>query len=403
VYLIRGTDLFEIDEVAEEIWDRCDGTRRAPSLIAELRQSLSQLAPVQLLEITVRSLSTMADSGLIELLPQASPSAPRPRGDSEARDEGDYLAAASLQLHSAVRPPRALSESPRKLMYYSVDTYFRESWEDILEQWPDPLASGLSRLASIVFKPEAVVGRRIEPALVYLRENGFRPVACVPFTYSRHTVREAWRYQFNIATRQRMAIVDLLETATESLFVMLLDDAADVASIGAPRLSALKGSSCEVPASHHLRTYLNMRSTLLNFVHTADDAADVVREIGVFFGPAERRELVAEAMRCKDRTDHVLMNAQRLYDAYAAHDLSFEHSIVRARSSCRMHASGEDDDGILAEIERRLAQLEAGRRADWQELFALFERLGGAVDRWDRIVVGAAVTEPNLLGLRPLV
>ena len=103
-----------------------------------------------------------------------------------------------------------------------------------------------------MYNPDALVGRRIAPCLRLLLVHGFRVLSGAVFTYNRHLIRETWRYQFNLATPDRIAVVDTLLPATPSLLVVLRDERAGGDPPAAVRLGDLKGPSepsCAGPVS----------------------------------------------------------------------------------------------------------------------------------------------------------
>ena len=62
------------------------------------------------------------------------------------------------------------------------------------------------------------------------------------------------------------------------------------------RLSNLKGGpDAATRGAGSLRSALRSANRLFTFVHTADEPADIVRELAVFFDRDERRRLLAEA------------------------------------------------------------------------------------------------------------
>lgn len=320
------------------------------------------------------------------------------------------LAAEPAKSYGPLRVPEGLSASPLKRELFAVDTYFRETWDDIRDAWSEERAvAEARRLAFMVFKPDAIVGRRILPALDFLAEHGFRPASYATFRYTRHTIREAWRYQFNIASRQRIAIVDILLPTTDSLFVLLRDEAGDGRVSAAERLTDLKGSTKQAEQlPHHLRSRLRSTAPLLNFVHTSDEPADVVRELGVYFDVPQRLKIIADVEGRADRHDEVSSFAEQLYERVPAHDLNLQATVKRIEDLCRPRAEADGDDRsrraapVLREILADCEQLRNGHEIDWQVLFARFEAIGLEVPLWDRIVVATEMTRCDIPGALPV-
>ena len=70
-----------------------------------------------------------------------------------------------------------LTRLSEKAAYFSLDTYFRQTLADLQAAWGEELAGQIRPLASILFRPDAVVGRRIPACLAFLVGHGFAPIA----------------------------------------------------------------------------------------------------------------------------------------------------------------------------------------------------------------------------------
>jgi hypothetical protein len=303
-----------------------------------------------------------------------------------------------------LRLPDGLTVSTRKRELYAVDTYFRECWDDLLDAWGDSAVARVRRLACVVFKPDAIVGRRVLPAMEFLVERGFRPVGCTTFRYSRHTIREAWRYQFNVASRERIAIVDILLPSTESLFV-LVEYAPPNSSLSASEhLTALKGSTRRAEQrADELRARLCSTAPLLNFVHTGDEPADVVRELGVYFDASQRCPIIRDVESSEDRYPQVQTVIRDLYRRIAAHDLDLAASVSRIENACRLHnESGKSEALAHQAIMDDCMRIRNHGEVDWQRLFRRFDAVGLEIEQWDKIVVATELTRCDIPGAEPV-
>ncbi|MFD5326756.1 nucleoside-diphosphate kinase [Streptomyces sp. NPDC127092] len=174
----------------------------------------------------------------------------------------------------------SLTRDPEKAEAYRRDPYMREALASLA---PALGTDALHRHTFVVLKPDAVAGRRCEPILDILRSLGWHPVAATTVRFDPLLVRELWRYQFNAASEQRIALVDPLLSSGPALLVLLedRDGARDLpASV---RLTVAKGSADPSAArSGDLRTRIGRVNGLFNFMHTADEPADVARELQLF-------------------------------------------------------------------------------------------------------------------------
>jgi hypothetical protein len=186
---------------------------------------------------------------------------------------------------------RTLTTQPEKFRLFTHDSAFRESWRAALAQLGPDAAWYFQRLGVLTVKPDALLSGRLPECLEFLAGHGFVPVQAVSFAYTRAMTRELWRYQWNIATLDRLSLSDLLHQRQQSITLVL----ADVTGGPIPassRLATLKGSA--FPAARedwHLRTILGAPNRLMVLVHCPDEPIDIVRELGVAFSPEQVRRL----------------------------------------------------------------------------------------------------------------
>lgn len=172
---------------------------------------------------------------------------------------------------------------------YERDTYFLEAIAD----WPEHEEP--ASLALLLVKPEAFVGGRLEAILDFLAENHFTTLAWREVTFTRHLCRALWLHEWWHASLTRMVLVEALMQAGPSVVLILEDADAAMNHSGSSRLQALKGPT--IPShrrSHQLRARLDSPSMMLNFVHTADGSAELLREVAVLFAADERPELFSD-------------------------------------------------------------------------------------------------------------
>jgi len=283
---------------------------------------------------------------------------------------------------AAVEVGEQLTLLPDKRRLFAIDTYFREAYTEL-----GSAETELRHAAVVVFKPDALAGRRIAPCLELLRAHGFRPVAARTFTYDRLLIRETWRYQFNVASDDRIDVVDLLLTAAPSLMTLLWDERPVGGCPASVRLGALKGPSDPALRSPgQLRYELGVVTALFNFIHTPDEPADVVRDLGLLLDRADRRRLVDELRARRDRASELRELVAALERAQPPHDLDCERSLERLRRS--------PDPAV-----QRAAAVVTRDRARWRELLPLLSR----IDRWDLLSIATACIECNVPGLQPVV
>ena len=280
-----------------------------------------------------------------------------------------------------------ISADPAKLERYAKDIAFREAWTDLAACWGDEAEEILSRRAFVLFKPEAVLSRRLEEAVGELERHGFAPVLWRLVRLDRNLVRAVWRYELAEAPLATLAAVDIVATAGVCLLVGLRDDRPEPGRYASSRLASLKGPTRQAERRPgQIRYRLRNPALLLNFLHTPDEPADAVRELGALFAADERLELFRELR--------------------AARDVSLEPAFAAAYAETPPHALDLDASlELLArehdapEAEAITALLRGGGGAGEERVIGLIRWLDTQAVRLPR--PDRAVLAAHLLGLLP--
>jgi hypothetical protein len=193
---------------------------------------------------------------------------------------------------------RALTSVPRKFELFARESYFRESWQAAVDEFDDALLPVLHRVAVLTLKPDAIIGRKAADCLHYMSDHGFIPVLAQPATYTPANTREIWRYQWNIASLDRLALGDVIHSSAQPVVLLFRDDRPDPLTPASVRLAGLKGSSLPWDRNrHHLRTRLGGLNRMIVIVHCSDEPIDVVRELGILL---DRRTLASVYRRLRE-------------------------------------------------------------------------------------------------------
>ncbi|AHH99171.1 nucleoside-diphosphate kinase [Kutzneria albida] len=282
----------------------------------------------------------------------------------------------------------SLSRNERKRELFGADTFFQESWAQLAELTPDP-ADFAFRHGLLLLKPDAVAARQLLTTVDWLERSGFTVVAARKVALTPAVVRSLWYFQWNLATAHRRRIADLFTATVSSLLLVIRKDGGSALPVST-LLTELKGpTDPDRRQPGQLRYELGRFSFLLNLVHTADEPADVVRELGVHMDYAARGEVFRRALRGEDGGQHARALAGELYAAAPARDLRFEPAATRLRAEAqRLARGGGLHEAARADLVDALAaQGEEGLR----ELLSAAWRHELALDPWDVTVVGASV------------
>ncbi|WP_217558987.1 nucleoside-diphosphate kinase [Streptomyces sp. GbtcB6] len=292
-----------------------------------------------------------------------------------------------------MRPiPEWLSRVERKREIYAGDPYYRDAWDDLTAflGTGSAVPEQLYRVAPMVLRPDTMAVRGGARLLAAVRSANFVPVAWSKFRFDRHITREVWRYQLNIATRERIDVMDMIMPAGESLYV-LLRETEEPGIPATARLSDMKGPSRpEDRGAHHLRRIAGeAQASVLTYVHIADEPADIIRELGIFFDRSERMRLLGALDARQDVTQQVLAALAEVEARTEASDLLWKFALERLDSQ----VSGLPGDAELAAL---LELVRSGRSKDWQSLLALADRSGLQWSHWDRVAVAAELSTRHL-------
>lgn len=279
----------------------------------------------------------------------------------------------------------ALTRSPRKRELFAEDLYFRECWADVNDVLGDGTLDLLSRVALFNFKPDGLVARRAERTLDFFEEHGFTIIGTAPMRFNRHSMRELWRYDWNVYTTDRLALCSLMHSATETVLLILRDNRYDGVIPAAVRLSDLKGSADpEARGPEALRSVLTPPNRVINFNHVADEPADLVREVGIFLDRAERRTLFEEVRRdfSADLAEKARAEVRRLEELIPGNDFDLDRALDRIEASGRV--SAED-------MERLRKESVGGDGMSFDELIAIVDPHDPAIDRWDFVRIATEI------------
>lgn len=283
-------------------------------------------------------------------------------------------------------PWRELTRNPEKRRLYASDSWFLEG-QAMLEDLVGPgWVERLHGTAMILFKPEAVAGRRLARALDYLESHRLRVTSFATPIVDAALTHQLWRYQLNFATVDRILLQTRLRPPTRTLAVLLRGASDDPRPLTI-RLKALKGAAVpEVRSAGTLRDALGSTTALLNFVHAPDEPADLVRELAIFaHGSAAALDIARDAAAPRGDLERAI---SELYEEAPAHDLDCAAARARARARVLEMAGGQ----------AAAAQLAAAAPGQPLSLRALLRALATAdpgwsgwpsSHRWD-LAVGAA-------------
>jgi len=184
----------------------------------------------------------------------------------------------------------ALSRFSKKADIYRQDFYYEMSISCALDILQDNVLPCLSNIALLIIKPDAEAMGRIPLIIQLLSSSGYE-IAYMRELHITHTqTTELWKYQWSAASIDRIIVNEKLMEMGHS-FLLILKNRQYTASINHPLsafLTKQKGSAdAELRSAEHFRSVLKPLNIILNYIHTADEPADVVRELGILLSADE--------------------------------------------------------------------------------------------------------------------
>jgi hypothetical protein len=278
---------------------------------------------------------------------------------------------------------RALTVSSQKHALFEQDLYFREAWAECIAELGNNAPDALASIALLCAKPDAVVGRRLQPMLEYAIEHGFALIDIAEFALTRHSMRDIWRYDWQVYTTDRLSFSTVWYTALPTLMFVLEDRAPEAGVPASVRLASLKGHALAGKRNPgDMRTRLAPPNTVLNFVHVPDEPADIVREIGILLGHPQRIAILRSicALRDSNASVEALQAIESLNVRYSAHDLDAAASLRRLQAA-----------GMVFAPQRIEMCIGSGGFLSWHDLVASFSPDVLDTHRWDFIAVASTL------------
>lgn len=250
------------------------------------------------------------------------------------------------------------TRDPHKAETYLQDTWFLEAAGQLVNRVAEPGEVGY-RLGVLLVKPDGVVSGAAPRAVEWLLGAGYTVHWAEAVELGRTDIRALWLYQWAIASPERRALADVLRALSPSL-VLVVGREGDLPC--AVDLTVRKGATD--PAKRRdgeLRHALGGSSYLLNLVHSPDEPADAVRELGIYFDHDRRMQVIDAVAARTDRGREAAALATELDRAHGG----FRDDPASARSTiAELAAPGEDLEATCRRLLAAPGALSAGQRWD---------------------------------------
>lgn len=305
--------------------------------------------------------------------------------------------------HGLPVPPELTVDDAKRALF-GADAWFRDGWDDLQRLSPPGRAVTVAQQhALVLLKPDAIAAQLLHRSLDWFEDEGADIVGSAAVQLDRQSLRAMWQWQLGASTRDRRDLADAIVTVGPSLLVVLrLPPAGTPATV---RVSASKGPADPTRRRPgQLRSALPGGNFLLNFVHAADEPADLARELSILL-PADAREAMiggfADGGPAGGAPAAARALATALHDAAEPHDLDFAATLRRLGGRLETLTGGRPA-GAQADAVARLADVRAGRSRDWRRFLAALREAGVRASAWDEIVIGTTLMDHSEPGVEPV-
>lgn len=288
-----------------------------------------------------------------------------------------------------------LSQNRGKIQIYESDPYYRDCIDDINNYFGDGVVHKLQNIAPVIFRPDSIITRHCFTILDKILAYGYKPIYISPFEYCRFKVRECWKYQLNIATRDRIDVMDMILIGSPCLYVIFYKDFSGTGASATNYLSKCKGPSLpEERMPQHLR-YSNESAqvSVFTYVHVSDEIIDIIREIGAFFCREQRIQIIKSVINPK--LIDVYEYFRTLADNYELHSLKYEDIRRKAENSYIRQTKQNKLIQAFDKLENN--------KVSWRDMKIIMEEHKEIFNYWDIVSVCAQFADTHYQGKNPIV
>ncbi|MFI7207915.1 nucleoside-diphosphate kinase [Micromonospora aurantiaca (nom. illeg.)] len=294
---------------------------------------------------------------------------------------------------------RMLTADRSKLEAFADDPGFRQAFVSAHEALGDSLAVVLRRHAFLLLQPDCLTKRMAGRCLTFVEQHGFRPVHAARVHLGPAVVDSLWFYQSESATPDSNTISKLVCGRSDSLLVVLRDEAPEPEVPASLRLTRLKGPAWpERRTAGQLRTVIEAQGPLVVLVHTSDEPLDMIREAAVICGPATGDLYAALTGPIPDDARAWLIaHIEALYGETDAHDLDPAAAMARLGDALTAASHDARHASAAQRLLSTLAVIRAGDALlDWQPFADDLHRIGIDPAGWDSVLVGSRYIQLDL-------
>lgn len=286
-----------------------------------------------------------------------------------------------------------LSCFQEKLECYTTDRYFLDGWATLFDlcQRGEFALEQLWSLGSVLFKADSILRGNGLRGIRILEDNGFRIRAVRAVQFSDERVDLLWHYSLGRHSHSRVKLLKRLQALSPSLY-LIVEPSNDESHLPCSvRITEFKGQTELTKRHKSTLRYLmgDPQSAFFNFVHTADEPADLVRELGLLFDASQREAIT------RDIISGSRPNAERVFETLKAGlprcDLNFSRSIDRLQNRIALMESLSETE--RADLHKAAGGLNEAGYDSWLQLRNRLSRHGIQVEELDDLTIAGELVE----------
>lgn len=175
------------------------------------------------------------------------------------------------------------NSSDEKMKLYQEEIPFRITLNLAQMYWSEQWYNQLFRIGLLIIKPEAIMLGKVSNILNIISENEFELIYSSHKKLTTEQTSAMWKYGWKNASVERILINQKLFLISNSIILILRYKKPTIFS-ACEILTDLKGSSLpEMRKPYQIRSQIQPINYILNYVHTSDEIADFLRELGILF------------------------------------------------------------------------------------------------------------------------
>lgn len=178
---------------------------------------------------------------------------------------------------------KSLNKESLKIQLYHQEIPFRITTNLAQLYWSNQWKQKLNKFGLLIIKPEAIMMNKVKDILNIVTKSDFEIIYYSHKKLTETQVFEMWKFGWKDASIERILINQKLFSICNSIILVLRYEKSSEFS-ASEIITDLKGPSLpDRRKPYQIRSQIKPLNYILNYVHTSDETADYLRELGILF------------------------------------------------------------------------------------------------------------------------